>query len=159
MATRQQAPWAVGLLVAVTGALALVLGGFGAEGTTATGVEKFPDYGSRATFKASCETAVEDEPAGTFTDLGNDGLFCQYPDGEIITCDKDGNDCYDLPRGVTRPPDTHMPVDGGGVLDGGGTDPLGEDAGNLDSAGSGDLQTPPVQHRHHHQHGHHRHHR
>jgi hypothetical protein len=106
------------LIVATIGRLAalaltaLLLAGLGAEGVAAA--DKASDYTSRDGMKSHCE-----HHGGTFTDTKDGNLWCQYPNGHLIVCDENGQDCwYARPRGPDLPeaPTTghHAPIGGGG---------------------------------------------
>jgi hypothetical protein len=97
------------------GAVVLALSGLGASSALAAD-QPIPDMGSKENARTKCE-----EIGGQFhvTDQGN--LWCFFPDGGMWTCDGNGNECTYYPP-FTVPTNTHPPVDGGGVLDGGGAD-------------------------------------
>jgi hypothetical protein len=105
------------------GVIALLLGGLAV--VPAAAEKPIPDFGSKAAMQLDCETA-----GGQFhvTEQGN--LWCYFPNGSMWICDENGNECTYFPP-FTLPPDTHVPVDGGGVLDGGGTDQGGGDQGGV----------------------------
>jgi hypothetical protein len=51
------------------------------------------DHGSKEAFKKDCEDAE-----GSFADSPQDGLtLCAYPDGDLKSCDQQGNNCVIYP--------------------------------------------------------------
>jgi hypothetical protein len=88
--------------------LALALGVLAAR--PAGAATTWYDYGSRAAFERDCRAN-----GGQFHETAQGNLWCFYPNGGMVLCDANGNNCDWLSPPRTRPRRTHAPV-GGGVV-------------------------------------------
>jgi hypothetical protein len=144
------------------GAVTLVLGGLAvhpaAAQTRQQAVNQANDYSLDCLNQGG-------EPDAEVLDSGSIDIECTFDDGSTETCIWNAFDDYNqhcsVIHGVTRPPVTHLPVDGGGVLDNGGMEPGGTDALTSGLTGPDGHQqpaaTPPPSHgkAKQHRHGHH----
>jgi hypothetical protein len=81
------------VLTAGTIALALMVTVSGSQDASAE-LKTGQNHGNKEFFKKDCENA-----GGTFIDATEkDGItLCVHTDGTIESCDKDGNDCFNIP--------------------------------------------------------------
>jgi hypothetical protein len=89
--------------------LALALGVLAARPAGAA-TNYWYDFGSRAAFVQDCRAN-----GGQFHETEEGNLWCFYPNGGMVLCDANGNNCDWLGPPRTRPRGTHAPV-GGGVV-------------------------------------------